>query len=146
MAGIKSQSLCFITSSHSKEIEDYALWFADMRIPLIITESVARREDAGQTRYIGFIILSSDDRRVDLYEVIDAESARLRQLKLTTRDKFEETLKLFYSKEYYLARNQFSEILKECPEDALARWYLFESERYLNGEADSNARGELRLD
>ena len=146
VAGIKSQSLCFITSSHSKEIEDYALWFADMRIPLIITESVARREDAGQTRYIGFIILSSDDRRVDLYEVIDAESARLRQLKLTTRDKFEETLKLFYSKEYYLARNQFSEILKECPEDALARWYLFESERYLNGEADSNARGELRLD
>ncbi len=145
VAGIKSQSLCFITSVHSKEIEDYAFWFADMRIPLVVTDSVVKREDAGQTRYIGFIILSSDGRRVDLYEVIDAESARLRQLKLTTREKFEQTLELFYSKEYYLARNQFSEILKECPEDELARWYLFESERYLNGEAEGTATGELRI-
>ncbi len=82
---------------------------------------------------------------MNLFEVIDAEVARLRQIKLTTREKFEETLELFYSKEYYLARNQFSEILKECPEDNLVRWYLFESERYLNGENKDGDEGRLRI-
>lgn len=145
VAGIKSQSLCYITSEHSKELEDYALWFAELRIPLVVTGSVMEREDVGQIRHIGFIILDSDGKRVELYEAIDAESARLRQLKLTTRDKFEKAMELFYSKEFYLARNQFSEILKDSPEDALCRWYLFESERYLNGESKTAFEGELRI-
>ena len=144
VAGVSSQSLCYITSPNTRELEEYAVWFSGMRIPLVLTETVAKREDAGQLRYIGFINLSPDNRQIKLYEAIDAESARLRQLKLTTRGKFEETMELFYSKEYYLARNQFSEILKECPEDSLAKWYLFESERYLNGEL-APSDGELRI-
>lgn len=145
VAGVKAQSLSFLTSPHLREMEDYAVWFRDQRIPLVITEGVAEREDPGQTRFIGFIILDSDGQRVNLFEVIDAEVARLRQIKLTTREKFEETLELFYSKEYYLARNQFSEILKECPEDNLVKWYLFESERYLNGENKDGDEGRLRI-
>ena len=144
VAGITTQSRSFLTSPHSKELEEYAVWFTSLNIPLVVTERVAEKEDPGQTRYIGFV-LSSDGRKVNLYEVIDAESARLRQLKLMTKEKFEETLKLFYSKEYYLARNQFSEILKECPEDELAKWYVFESERYLNGEMGSATEGELHI-
>ena len=144
VAGIKAQSLCFITSPNSKEMEEYAVWFSSLRVPLVVTDEVVKREDAGQTRYIGYIVPSTG-RRIDLYEVIDAESARLRQIKLTTREKFEETLQLFYSREYYLARNRFSEILKECPEDELAKWYLFESERYLNGEIETTAEGALRI-
>ncbi len=145
VAGTKSQSLSFLTSPHSKELEDYASWFSDMKVPLVVTEGVVKREDPGQTRYIGFVLLDSDGAKLNLYEVIDAESARLRQLKLSTREKFEETLQLFYSKEYYLARNQFSEILKECPEDNLTRWYLFESERYLNSEIKGRDIGEIRI-
>lgn len=145
VAGVKAQSLCFITSPHTKELEEYASWFSSMRIPLVATEDVIEREDAGQVRYIGFITVKNCDHKEKLYEVIDAETARLRQLKLMTRDKFEETIKLFYSKEFYLARNQFSEILKECPEDRLAKWYLFECERYLNGEAEPTDTGELRI-
>ncbi len=145
VAGIKAQSLSFLTSPRSKEMEDYAVWFRELRIPLVVTEGVAKREDPGQTRYIGFIVLEPDGQRVNLYEVIDAEIARLRQVKLTTRSKFEETLELFFNKEYYLARNQFSEILKECPEDNIARWYLFESERYLNGEIKEEDEGKFRV-
>ena len=144
VAGTRTQCLAFLTSIHTKEMESYAIWFQSMRIPLVITESIARREDTGQIRYIGFIILDSDGRKIKLYEVIDASPAKVRQLKLMSKDKFEETLELFYSKEYYLARNQFSEILKECPEDSLAKWYLFESERYLNGEL-APSDGELRI-
>ena len=143
VAGIKAQSLCFITSARTKELELYAEWFGEMKVPLVLTDGVAKREDAGQTRYIGFIMLGGGRERIDLYEAIDAESARIRQLKLTTREKFEETLHLFYSREYYLARNQFSEILKECPEDSLAKWYLFESERYLNGETGGSDVGAI---
>ncbi|MBO5550874.1 MAG: hypothetical protein J5966_02850 [Lachnospiraceae bacterium] len=144
VAGTRTQCLSFLTSVHTKEMESYAVWFKDLGIPLVITESVAKREDTGQIRYIGFIILDSDGRKIRLYEVIDASPAKIRQLKLMYKNKFEETLELFYSKEYYLARNQFSEILKECPEDTLAKWYLFESERYLNGEL-APSDGELRI-
>jgi hypothetical protein len=125
-------------------MEEYAVWFSSLRVPLVVTDEVVKREDAGQTRYMGYIVPSTG-RRIDLYEVIDAESARLRQIKLTTREKFEETVQLFYSREYYLARNRFSEILKECPEDELAKWYLFESETYLNGEIETTAEGALRI-
>ncbi len=145
VAGIQSQSLSFITSEYMNEMEEYARWFRELQIPLVVTSSVAKREDAGQTRYIGYILLGENGERLDLFEAIDAETARLRQLKLSTRDKFEETLELFYSKEYYLARNMFSEILKECPEDRLAKWYLFESEGYLNAEIDPAEEGRLRI-
>ncbi len=145
VAGVTSQSLSFITSKNSRVYEEYATWFNDLRIPLVITESVMKRENTGQVRYIGFIMLDGGRRRIDLYEVIDAESAKIRQLKLASRDKFEETLNLVYSKEYYLARNRFSEILKECPEDNLAKWYLFECESYLNSETDPALEGALHI-
>ncbi|MCR5774430.1 MAG: hypothetical protein K6G42_05040 [Lachnospiraceae bacterium] len=145
VAGIHSQSLSFLTSVRFKEMEEYARWFEEMEIPLVVTEEIVKREDAGQTRYIGFIILECDGARIDLYEVVDASPARARQLKLLQREKFEETLSLLYEKQYYLARNQFSEILKEFPEDTLSKWYLFECERYLNGEMDPELNGRLRM-
>lgn len=145
IAGVESQSLSFITSDHSESLEEYAEWFGELRLPLVMTEKVMKREEAGQVRYIGFIMLGEEKRRVDLYEGLDAESARVRQLKLAARDKFEETLNLVYAKEYYHARNRFSEIIKECPEDRLARWYLFECEAYLNGEVDASYEGALHI-
>lgn len=143
--GVNSQSLCYITSENARELEEYATWFAMMKIPLIMTEKVAKREEAGQLRHIGFILLSKERRRVELYEVIDAETAKLRARKLALRERFEETLQLFYQKEYYIARNRFSAILKECPEDTLTRWYIFECERYLNREMSEENTGELRI-
>ena len=126
-------------------MEDYAAWFERLNIPMIVTEDIVDREDPGQVRYIGYIKPTGRTEHLRLYEVLDACSARERQLKLVNREKFEKTLELFYSRDYYLARNNFSEIIKECPDDEVAKWYLFECENYLNGGADPNDSGSLKI-
>lgn len=145
VVGVNTQSLIFLTSKHAKEMEGYAAWFERLNIPMIVTEDIVDREDTGQVRYIGYIKLSGIDKHLRLYEVLDACSARERQLKLVNREKFEKTLELFYSRDFYLARNNFSEIIKECPDDEVAKWYLFECENYLNGGADPNESGSLKI-
>lgn len=144
IVGINQQSLAFITAKHSKEIEEYARWFEHLKISLVVTETVKSREPACEMRYIGYIRVGDDKRTIKLYEVLDACPARDRQLKLVNKEKFEGTLELFYSRDFYLARNRFSEILKDCPDDEITRWYLFESERYLNEPAEEASFGELR--
>ncbi|MCR4591204.1 MAG: hypothetical protein K5668_10340 [Lachnospiraceae bacterium] len=144
VVGVNTQSLVFLTSPHSREMEAYAEWFQDMRLPLVVTEDVIKRENVGERRYIGFII-PDGERELKLYEVLDACDAKQRQLKISNRHKFEETLGLFYSKDFYLARNNFSEVLRDCPDDQMARWYLFECERYLNGDGDMESSGSIRI-
>lgn len=145
VVGINTQSLTFLTSRHPREMEEYAAWFGRLRIPLIVTREIVTREDAGESRFIGYIHLPGEEEKLPVYEVLDACNAKQRQLRLITREKFEETLDLFYSRDYYLARNNFSEILKESPDDTVARWYLFECERYLNGEEEMPDEGYLRI-
>ena len=41
-------------------------------------------------------------------------------------------LNQYYEKDFYLSRTSFSEILKDTPDDKLVKWYVFESDRYLN--------------
>ena len=53
-------------------------------------------------------------------------------MKRETDIKFQKALQLFYQHDFYLARSTFSDVLKENPEDAMAKWYLFTCERYLN--------------
>ena len=88
------------------------------------------------TRYLGYV--SAGGGRVKLYEVLDACPNRERMAKLQTKEKFEQALQLFYQYDFYLARSTFSELLRELPEDRLAKWYLFACEKRLNeahGEA-----------
>ncbi|MBO6137305.1 MAG: hypothetical protein J6O71_01710 [Lachnospiraceae bacterium] len=145
VVGIKEQSLTFLTSKDSHIVEEYSRWFESMRIPLVVMEEVRERERIASTRFIGYIIPDPETGdKINLYEVLDACPARDRQLKLVNKEKFEGTLELFYSRDFYLARNRFSEILKDCPEDEITRWYLFECERYLNEAVDEKNFGELR--
>ena len=130
-------------------LEGYIDWFRSIHIPLIITNTVKEREDRlVDLRYIGFIMSRSQtEGRIELYEVLDANSGRIRQLKLRFRDQFEEAIKLFYRQDFYLARNAFTEILKDFPEDEIVTWYLFECEYYLNSNADTSGfTGALHLD
>ncbi len=142
IVGAGAQSLSFLTTKYIRQMKNYAIWFEDLRVPMVVTEDILNREDIGESRYIGFIAL--DESRVKLYEILDACPAKERQQKIVQREKFEKTLAAFHKGDYYRARNQFSEILRDCPEDLIVRWYIFESERYLNGEADPVAVGRLR--
>ncbi len=144
VVGVGAQSLSFLTTQYNKEMKDCAFWFETLKVPLVITEAILYREDPGEIRYIGFAVIAGI--KVELFEVLDACSAKDRQNKIVQRDKFERSLSAFHKGDYYKARNQFSELFKEFPEDLLVKWYLFESERYLNGGTDSVATGRLRME
>ena len=47
-------------------------------------------------------------------------------------EKWKEGLELYYKNDFYLARNIFLAVVKECPQDGIAKWYLFASEHYFN--------------
>ncbi len=146
VAGSTTQSLTYIDSAISKEMDMYASWFRKLGVPVVVTESIVLTDDVGEHRYVGTIWFRESGRAVRFYEVLDAYTAKNRQLMLINREKFESTLELFYSKDFYLARNQFMEILRDCPEDGIVKWYIFECERYMNGEADLSQSGYIQID
>lgn len=133
VAGTDQQSFPFLLSREIKEIEQYARWFQSMGLNLVLTEDVKNRENYdGAFRYIGYILIADTGERLRLYEALDACVLAQRRLKEETDTRFQKGLELFYQHDFYLARSTFSDVLKENPEDAMAKWYLFICENYLN--------------
>ena len=81
--------------------------------------------------------------KFNLYEVLDAYPARERQCRIDTLTKFNEAIKLFYQSDFYFARTLFTEILKDCPEDDVAKHYIFRCESCLNEENKGDHRFSL---
>lgn len=148
VVGISAQSLTFLTYEHVREYEGYAEWFKELGLRLVITDDIMKREGSsiGEARYIGYIRLSGEEERVNLYEILDVCPMRERQAKLIDKEKFEAAIRLYYQKDFYSARNRFSEILKDCPDDEMARWYLFESEKYIGETPENDGFGALRAE
>ncbi len=144
ISGTADQSFAYLASDENQELEMAVRWLKDRKVGLVITEDVKLREAIEyKTRYIGYLELSTGKIRLNLYEVLDACPSRERQQKLFYLDRFDKALDLFYRKDFYLARSEFSEILKGFPEDEIVRWYLFESERCLNDDSSFNDSGAL---
>ena len=126
-------------------MDEYAEWFKSQEVPFVVTESILDVEEVGERRFIGSA-LSKDGREIRFFEVLDAYSASVRQAMIVNRAKFEETLELYYARDFYLARNKFLEIIKDCPYDEISKWYIFECERHLNGEAKEAQWKYLRIE
>ena len=69
---------------------------------------------------------------IKLYEILDAYTEEKRKIMVDSDVNFQQALKLFYSNDFYLARNLFNEVLKANEQDEIARWYLFHCEYHLN--------------
>ena len=133
IAGTGKHSLPYLLSGEMEELERYAGWFRSLNLPLVITETVKNRENLeSPVRYLGYLLISDVNERIRLYEVLDACPLREGKLKAQTDPKFQKGIELFYQHDFYLARNTFNEVLRENPEDAMATWYLFTCEKYLN--------------
>ncbi|MPN54166.1 hypothetical protein SDC9_201835 [bioreactor metagenome] len=78
-----------------------------------------------------------------LFEVLDVYSDVARLRKTGADAKFQEGVRLFYKNDFYLARNAFSAVIKACPEDGIARWYLFACERYFSRPENQDVRYDL---
>ena len=147
IAGTENQAAAFLSSPETEDLSSYMEWFRDMRLGLLITSDAKDHEEVSyDLRYIGFVTPNREDpeKRVEIYEVLDACSVRARARRLRMLEKFKEALDLFYKQDFYFARNVFTDVLREMPEDEITKWYLFECERYLNEADGSNFVGALR--
>lgn len=106
-------------------------------VQLVLTESaVDCCTGKFSFRYIGYI--AENGTNIKLYECFDAYPKYKKELLERTHARFKKALGLFYSNDFYLARNAFNEVLKENPEDSIARWYLFNCEHNLNNMTEDD--------
>lgn len=147
IAGTNEQCFSFLFYEKMEKLEKLGCWLETMGIKLVVTETVKKREGFAESlRFIGYILFKDKEERIDLYEVLDACSEEDRKKKQALNSKFQKALEFFYEYDFYLSRSTFSEVLKEHPEDQIAKWYLFTCENYLNqsyaGEVSFELWGE----
>lgn len=133
IAGNEEQAFTYVMSKEMKILERYVERFKSIGIRMAVTDSVYEivgKETTG--RYIGY--LEGEGCIFKLYEILDAYPAKERQKRINTKERFEKALNLFYQEDYYLGRSLFTEVLKECPDDEVAKWYLFLCEKCLGSE------------
>lgn len=130
--GSEEEATTFMYTSKQALLRKINAFAMNLRLGLVVTEDVLKRENyGGPTRFVGYI-LSEQGEEIALHEVLDAYPANIRKQRLATVSKYKEALDAYYEKDFYIARTKFSEILKEAPLDSLVRWYVFESDKYLN--------------
>ncbi len=122
----------FLNSAELSVSEANIGLLGEMGLRLVITEDVLERENADYlVRFIGSLALK-DGRLVKLYEVLDALPADVRRQRKINDEVFQNGIRLYADKDFYIARREFAKVIKSDPGDGVARWYLFNSEKYLN--------------
>ncbi len=144
VAGAEDEAFPYLASAEISFFTSRLPLFAELGCRLVVTDAfLTTLKDTYSTRYIGFF--SSTEGRVlcKLYEILDCYG----EMERTTREKydgrFQEAIRCFYHNDFYLARNLFLAILRLCPGDGVARWYLFACEHYFNAGAGEEARYDL---
>ena len=131
--GNEVESSTYLYLNSKPVVSKISSFITAMKLGLVISEDIKARENiTSPLRFIGFVKSGDNGERVRLYEVLDAYPAAIRKQRISTLKKFQDALAQYYEKDFYLSRTSFSEILKEAPEDQLVKWYVFESDKYLN--------------
>lgn len=82
-------------------------------------------------RFLGKVQVKGKKDPVSIFEIFEADSEIIRNLKLETKPIFEDGLFLYYDKKFAEASVKFSLILEENPDDKAARLYLERSARFM---------------
>ncbi len=135
--GTEEEASAWLSASTQPAIEMITTFATNLKLGLVISKEIRDREQVqSPLRYIGCFDAGTGMSVIELYEVLDTLPSAQRNGRIRALPKFEEAMKLYYDKDFYFARTRFSEILKEQPDDLLVKWYVFESDRYLNEGID----------
>lgn len=133
ISGVEDMMTPYIYCSEEKILDAYRDVLADARVKIVVTEqTLADIREEFSTRYIGFISGGAMTGSMKLYECLEAYTEEKRKVRADSDVYFQKALKLFYSNDFYLARNIFNEVLRMNEQDEIARWYLFHCEYHLN--------------
>lgn len=138
ITGNKRRVWPYFSADHGEELLFFADRLRELRVKIAVTEDMAEDfKDSMSLREIGYIRVSGENQ--NLYEVLEAYPASKRRGIERQSGKFAKALDLYYRSDFYLARNIFAEVLRECPKDDVAKWYLFACEDRLGGGASADA-------
>ena len=133
ISGTSEMMTPYMYCKRESVLEPYAKELAKAKVRIAMTEETLRAIGGGFcTRYIGFVSGGRDGGSLKLYEGLDAYPETQCKLMMETDTLFQDGLRLFYSNDFYLARNTFNEVLKRNEQDQIAKWYLFHCEYHLN--------------
>jgi hypothetical protein len=133
VTGCDARAITFLSSYELGLLAKVSPKLSTLGVKLLITERCGKGlSDAVSTRYIGYITSSDEQHNIKLYEVLDVYRESAKSLRKQYNEKFQEAIRLYYKNDFYLARNIFSEIFKNCPDDGVAKWYIFACERLFN--------------
>ncbi|MCR5510437.1 MAG: hypothetical protein K6F54_05755 [Lachnospiraceae bacterium] len=146
ITGSDEETTTYLDGDHKNLVAHINRVASALGLSIVISEDIKEREQiTGPLRFIGYVGCGSDEGGIPLYEVLDAYPARVRAVKIANLNKFDQALRSFYDKDFYISRTMFSDILKEMPDDALVKWYVFESDRYLNESCDDETFKNLKV-
>ena len=139
IAGQEERLFPYLSSSELEFLGGFTQQFDEAGVRIVATEAYWKQlEGCGFTgRYIGFVSAGERSGAYKLYEVLDAYPELERELRRGYDQRFQEAINLFYHNDFYLARNLFSSLLRACPGDGIARWYLFACEHFFNQEGNA---------
>jgi hypothetical protein len=133
VTGEDARAITFLSSYELGILANVSTRLSVLGVKIIVTEKYAENvADAVSLRYIGYVTSFDERHEVKLYEVLDVYGENAKNARKRYNDKLQEAIELYYRSDFYLARNIFSEIFKNCPDDGVARWYIFACERLLN--------------
>lgn len=144
LAGGSRQVYPYVTSLEIETLAGFVGRFRSSGIRIVVTENTWKQvQGQAEGRYIGYV--ASQDRKYvfRLYEILDACPQSQKLGRIRNRQRFENALELFYNNDLYLARSAFAEVLKECPDDGIAEWYIFACDELFNEGDAADRRYEL---
>ena len=146
IAGSEENMFPYLSSSELEALGSIAEPMRDAGVQIVMTDQfVERLETDCVSRYIGFVSGNEEDESFKLYELLDPYSDIERNLRLSYDSQLQEAINMFYKSDFCLARNIFSAIVRACPSDGIARWYLFACEHFFHraddGETDFSLFG-----
>lgn len=132
LAGTGERAFPLFVSGEMEFLSSLTEKFEGLGVGMVMTDrAAAELPDSCSKRYIGFVN-DPAGKKYPLYEILDVCTKEERLQKEALDDKFQEAVSMYYGNDFYLARNQFSAIIRENPGDGVARWYLFACEYYFN--------------
>ncbi|MBP3825097.1 MAG: hypothetical protein ILA11_05125 [Butyrivibrio sp.] len=135
--GNEDEATTYLRSMNQDTYRGVLKFATQLRLGIVISEDIKTRENlSAAVRFMGYARRGNSGEDIKLYEVLDAYAVNVRNARIASLPRFNDALDSFYEKDFYIARNKFSDILKENPDDSLVRWYVFEADRYLNEIVD----------
>lgn len=140
IAGSEDSMFPYLSSSELEALGVLAEPMREAGVQIVMTDRfMDKLGDGCVTRYIGFVSGGDEDERFKLYELLDPYSDIERNLRISYDSQLQEAINMFYKSDFYLARNIFSSIVRACPSDGIARWYLFACEHFFHRTDDADA-------